>query len=257
MVDRGIIIILAALVASLLIADFLPPVKLPVGYHNFADQRMLLLIPNFFDVASNIPFAFMGLYGVRFLTRVNRGFLPLNLLSKLPFLGFFLSVIFIMLGSAYYHWSPTDASLFWDRLPIVIAFMCLFGGFLSDRLNSHFVTLFFTPCLILLALGALAWDLYRFEQGGDLRFYLLVQIFPIVILPIVCRLYPIGRLTTEKHLWQMIAWYGVSKICEFFDTRIFILTNETVSGHTLKHLAAAMAVLAVIRMLREKTRKSV
>lgn len=257
MPNKSIKITLAVLFASIVIFSLLPPVGLPDGYHNFADQRILLFIPNFFDVASNIPFALLGLYGVDFLTRSKKDFFPLDLSSKLAFLGFFLAVILVMFGSANYHWSPTDASLLWDRVPIVIAFVCLFGGFLSDRLNSHGVVLYVTPCLIFLSFGALAWDQYQFDQGGDLRFYLLVQIFPIVILPIVCRLYPVGRLTTEKHLWQMIAWYGVSKICEFFDTRIFILTNETVSGHTLKHLAAAMAVLAVIRMLREKTRKSV
>lgn len=228
---------------------------LPDGYHNFVDQRMLLFIPNFFDVVSNIPFALLGLYGIDFLTRSRKGFLTLDLLSKLPFFGFFLAVILVMFGSANYHWSPTHESLFWDRVPIVIAFMCLFGGFLSDRLNSRGVGLYLTPCLIFLSLGALAWDLYQFDQGGDLRFYLLVQIFPILTLPVICRLYPVGRLTTEKHLWQMIAWYGVSKIFELFDSRIFILTNETLSGHTLKHLAASMAVLAVIQMLREKTRR--
>jgi len=39
----------------------------PVSYHNFADQRAMLGIPNFLNVASNLPFAVIGIWGMIFL----------------------------------------------------------------------------------------------------------------------------------------------------------------------------------------------
>ena len=254
MSERRVTVIVVMLSTLLLVATQLPRIQLPEGYHSFADQRMLFFIPNFFDVASNIPFGLLGLYGVHFLMRPRRNFFSSDIMSELPFLAFFLAIIFVMLGSAYYHWSPSNSSLFWDRLPIVVAFTCLFVGFLSDRFNPKIVVIYVLPPLLLLSFSALAWDSHHSDRGGDLRFYLLVQLCPIIILPILCRLYPKGRLTTEKHLWQMIAWYGAAKAFEYFDSLIFSLTNETLSGHTLKHLAASMAVFVVIRMLKEKRR---
>jgi len=233
---------------------FAGPIRLPEDYHNFADQRSVFLIPNFLDVVSNVPFAVLGIYGFCYLARKKRGPNPRDFIAKLPFLGFFLAIIFVMLGSGYYHWAPADGPLLYDRVPIVIAFMCLFSGFLSDRLNSVSFVLWGIPCLIVLSLCSLGWDLFHAGKGGDLRFYLFVQVCPIVILPIICRLYPHGRLTTEKHLWQMIGWYVLAKFFEYFDPQIFSLTLETLSGHTLKHLAASMAVLSVICMLKEKMR---
>ncbi len=40
----------------------LHPIPQPLSYHNFADQRAWLGIPNFGDVASNLPFALVGLW---------------------------------------------------------------------------------------------------------------------------------------------------------------------------------------------------
>ncbi|MEK9931634.1 MAG: hypothetical protein VW557_12925 [Rhodospirillaceae bacterium] len=234
---------------------FAGPIRLPEDYHNFADQRSVFLIPNFLDVVSNVPFAVLGIYGFCYLARKKRGTYPRDFIAKLPFLGFFLAIIFVMLGSGYYHWAPADGPLLYDRVPIVIAFMCLFSGFLSDRLNSVSFVLWGMPCLIVLSLCSLGWDLFHAAKGGDLIFYLFVQVCPIVILPIICRLYSRGRLTTEKHLWQMIGWYVLAKFFEYFDPQIFSLTLETLSGRTLKHLAASMAVLSVICMLKEKMRE--
>ena len=41
----------------------LPPVAQPISYHNFADQRWLYGVPNFWNVASNLPFAVVGALG--------------------------------------------------------------------------------------------------------------------------------------------------------------------------------------------------
>ena len=59
-----------ALALALGIAALLTPrTDLPSSYHHFADQRILLGIPHFGDVVSNIFFLIAGLSGLAFLSR--------------------------------------------------------------------------------------------------------------------------------------------------------------------------------------------
>ncbi len=44
-----------------IVALFLAPIPQPLSYHNFADHRGCLGIPNFGDVISNVPFAIVGI----------------------------------------------------------------------------------------------------------------------------------------------------------------------------------------------------
>src|SRR5262245_5692177 len=91
----------------------IPPIPQPQHYHQFADQRAFFGIPNFLNVVSNLPFILVGALG---LARV-RG----DLSAQVFFLGVFLTGF----GSSYYHWNPNDFGLFWDRLPMAIAFMAI------------------------------------------------------------------------------------------------------------------------------------
>lgn len=40
-------------------------------------------------------------------------------------------------GSAYYHWSPSDRRLFWDRLPMAIVFTSLVASIVGERVGSE------------------------------------------------------------------------------------------------------------------------
>src|SRR5215469_14244357 len=48
-------------------ACFIPRIPQPQSYHSFADQRTILDIPNFWNVASNVPFAIVGWWGLLYL----------------------------------------------------------------------------------------------------------------------------------------------------------------------------------------------
>src|SRR6185437_11434336 len=62
------IILLCCLTVLVVAAIILAPrVPQPLSYYNFADQRAWLGIPNFGDVNSNAPFAFIGIWGLIFL----------------------------------------------------------------------------------------------------------------------------------------------------------------------------------------------
>src|ERR1700722_20137155 len=64
--NRGIVIF-AGLMAVSFVALLLLPPPLPrdQGYHDFADRRILLGVPNFWNVVSNIPFIVIGALGLR------------------------------------------------------------------------------------------------------------------------------------------------------------------------------------------------
>src|ERR1700687_3976633 len=97
------------------------PIPQAPGYHAFADQRHLFGIPNFWNVASNLPFLVVGLGGLLTLRRrPTPGILPALLPS---YLAFFLGTVLVSIGSGYYHLSPSDKSLVWDRLPMAVTFM--------------------------------------------------------------------------------------------------------------------------------------
>jgi hypothetical protein len=63
------VLLLAPAVVIAIIGLLLPPIPQPMSYHQFADQRPWLGIPNFGDVVSNLPFAIVGIWGLIFLLR--------------------------------------------------------------------------------------------------------------------------------------------------------------------------------------------
>jgi hypothetical protein len=50
-------------------------------------------------------------------------------------------------------------------------------------------------------------------------------------------------------LWVVIALYVAARLAEVFDRAIYAL-GGMLSGHTLKHLLAALAAVWVLRMIR-------
>ena len=169
--------------------------------------------------------------------------------ERWPYLIFFVGVALVSLGSAYYHVKPTTEALFWDRLPMIVAFMALFSAFIADRVHSTVGVVVMLPLLLAIGFGTVMyWHLTETAGHGDLRPYALVQFYPMLAIPLVCLLFP-GRHTTGKHVFYMVVWYSLAKICEHFDGDIFALLGGTVSGHTLKHLLAAIATYMVLAML--------
>jgi len=56
-------IILTVATVSVIGALFVPRIPQDPTYHQFADDRTLLGIPNFWNVVTNIPFVLVGIFG--------------------------------------------------------------------------------------------------------------------------------------------------------------------------------------------------
>jgi len=248
---RHRILILVGLFAGSLGAVFLvDPIPQDPLYHLFADTRSCLGLANFGDVTSNIGFAAIGLLGLWSIAGQPRRIVFEDQADAWPYLVFFIGVGMLSIGSAYYHAAPDNARLFWDRLPMTVAFMALFSAIIADRVDKRTCVRLLLPALILLgALSLFYWDWTEARGQGDLRFYALVQFYPMLALPVICWLFPKARYTGGGYLIWVIVWYAIAKVLEHFDTQVFDLLGNTISGHSLKHLASAVATFMVWRMI--------
>ena len=234
------------------LAFALAPVPVPPAYHQFADQRTLMGVPHFGDMVSNLGLAIAGLIGLAGMKQARERWFRESGREYGLYLFYFWAITLSAVGSAYYHWAPGDAPLFWDRLPITMAFMALFALFVADRVDRGLGTRWAFPGFLILGIGALLhWRLSLDGAGGDQRFYLLVQIIPILVIPVLCWLYA-GRATDGRHVAFMFALYGLAKLAEHQDREVMDLLGGVISGHSVKHLLAAGAAIMVISMLRRK-----
>lgn len=238
-------------VVVILAAALAPRVAQPQSYHQFADLRAWLGIPNFLDVASNLPFAAIGIWGLGFVwsERGRRQFLDQR--ERWPYAVGFFGLFLTAFGSSYYHLAPDNWRLVWDRLPMTLVFMSLVAAMIAERIRVM-TGLWQLP--VLTAIGAASvWQWYASELRGegDLRMYAALQVYALVILLVALLLPP--RYTRSLDLIWVVGFYALAKILETWDRQVFALTGRTVSGHTLKHLAAAMAGYWVLRMLKKRS----
>ena len=247
----GMLVGVAALAIG--ITWFISPIAQDPAYHQFADRRVFFGIPNFGDAASNIGFLIVGALGLAFVFG-KRGWSMFDTPGeRWPYLIFFVGVALISVGSAYYHVDPTTETLFWDRLPMTVAFMALFSAFITDRIHTRVGVVVLLPLLLAIGIGTVVyWHLTEVAGHGDLRPYGLVQFYPMLAIPLICLLFR-RRHTTGKHVFYLLLWYSLAMLCEQFDGEIYALLGHAVSGHTLKHVIAAVATYMVLAMLRGAT----
>jgi hypothetical protein len=242
-------LLLAVAVVIAIIALFLPPIPQPLAYHNFADHRAWLDIPNFGDVVSNLPFALVGLCGLIFLFRPHAETFS-DHRERWLYLVMFAGLILTAFGSAYYHLAPGNARLVWDRIPIMIVFMALLAAVIAERV-SVVAGLWLFPLLQAAGIGSvLLWRAGELQGHGDLRFYAAVQVYAILIL-LLMLLVP-AKYTQGSDFAIVVGFYVLAKILEESDRPVFAL-GHLVSGHTLKHLAAAAAGYWILRMLQKRS----
>ncbi len=234
---------LAALAIALAIA--LPPYAQDPGYHNFADQREWWRIPFFWNVVTNLPFVAAGLYGLWIWPRA-RWDAPGD---RWPWLVVAAASVLIGFGSGYYHWAPNNRTLFWDRLPMTFFFMSIFCAAIVERIHARIGVLLLAPFLALGVSSVEVWRRGELTGVGDLRFYALVQFYPMLAFPAILLLYP-SRYSHAHLIWHVIGYYVMAKLAEGFDRQIFAATGYVVSGHSIKHLLGAWAVYVAMRMLR-------
>ena len=240
------LLLLTLTVVSLILIFCLSPIPQAPAFHNFADTHAWMIIPNAANVLSNIPFLVIGVYGLAIISRSSQP-LPIRAIYAMLFIG----VILTGLGSAYYHWHPDNDRLIWDRMPMTIVFMSFLSATIAE-LVSRPVGVRLLPPLVGLGIASVLWWYYTEINGeGDLRLYFWVQFYPMLAIPTLLLLYytPAIKRITPSLIW-IVVWYALAKIVEQLDYPIYHAIR--VSGHTLKHLAAAASTGYFVHLYRIK-----
>ena len=235
--------------AVVLLAGLLPllffgfaPIPQVAGYHDLADQRPILGIAHFWNVVSNAPFLIVGLMGLHLLRRKTEE-------AAAAWATVFGATVLVALGSSWYHSDPNNATLIWDRVPIGIAFMGFFTALLVEHLDgtakrtAHHLLL---P-LVLFSAAAIGW----WHWSGDLSLWVWVQAAPMLAVVLVLTLLP-ARYTHRRYLAYALACYAAAKLFEVADAQVMAWTGGLISGHVIKHLAAAAGVGWFYAMLRSR-----
>ncbi len=244
--NRILLVICAAVTAA---AFFVPRIAQDPLYHQFADQNSLLSIPNALNVLTNLFFGWVGIEGLYRLHR-QKSLLVVN--EILPtYFGFFVSLILVAGGSAYYHWSPDNQTLIWDRLPMTIAFMSFFTILLAERISSSLAATLYPLLLVAGIASIIYWYVSEQAGQGDLRPYALIQFLPLLLTPLILLMLQ-SLYTRSSDIWWFLAWYLIAKLCEVYDEEIFS-GLIVISGHSLKHIAASIGCLVFLRHLRFRT----
>lgn len=238
--QRRHIALLLVIVGSLAAVWSLPPVLQDPSYHAFADQRAVFDMRNFFDVATNLPFLVVGIAGLRHCMYGQ------VMGARRSWSVFFAGVALVGIGSAYYHADPTDRTLVWDRLPMTAGFMGVLAAVLAERISEQTETYALLPAVLAGMFSVLWWS-----QTGDLRPYAWVQLLPLIVIPMTLLLYP-ERQSRDLYIVLSLLCYMLAKVAEHFDTYLYGVTGQTISGHSLKHLAAAAGCAVLLVMVKRR-----
>ncbi|MES2942218.1 MAG: hypothetical protein V4772_05030 [Pseudomonadota bacterium] len=235
--------LLAFVLALLAAAIFGPFVAQSAHHHDFADRRVWGSIPFAMDVLSNLPFALWGALGLACILSLFRQKPVFTTQLALAAL-FFLGLLVTMAASSWYHWSPNDSGLAFDRLGMTLAFAGLLGlaaaGCISSRAGLSLaagVLVFGTVSIWVWASNGnvLPWALLQFGGMAMVLWFAFVKALP-------------GALAVR---WGVvIAIYALAKLLELADHQIYDLTSHLVSGHSLKHVVASFAAWPVLAALR-------
>ncbi len=243
-----------ALLALWLVALLLGPALLaatglalnPHGYayvyahgHPFVDARTWWGIPNALDVLSNAPIALAGLIGLLALRgRVLPG------ATRAALRVFFIGLVFTGAGSAWYHWAPDAAGLVADRLGMAVTFAGALALAVAERVGPASAR----PVLGVTLAAAVLSAALPFTHGNVLP-WAVVQFGGVALIVWSAWQVPAPGAMGVR-IGALIAWYALAKALELGDAAVFHTTGDLVSGHSLKHLAAALAAWPVLSALR-------
>jgi hypothetical protein len=242
--ERGL---LWALLIAVLAACLGPHVAQHAHYHGFADQRAWFGIPFAMDVLSNLPFTLAGVWGLVLLWLGRHDVARRSTPRALAGL-FFVGLLVTTACSSFYHFNPQDSSLALDRQGMVVAFAGLLGLAAADRVSARMGLLVAALVLVAGPLAVAVW-----QVGGNLLPWAILQGGGMVLLVVLAMRKPCaGALGVP---WMaVIALYAVAKLFELGDASVFGLMQGWVSGHSLKHVLAALAAGPVIWVMHNRAK---
>jgi hypothetical protein len=225
-------------------AFLLPRLAQDPAYHQYADPRALLGLPNFWNVASNAAIAAAGVCGLGVLAGARPRFH--TLLEGRLYAALFVIVLGNAVGSVYYHAQPATPALFWDRLPIAVTLALLTTITVAERAGPAAAQRVLLPALLAGAAGVSYWSYTEAIGRGDLTFYFAFQAACLGGFPILWALYR-RRYTGSFYYAAALLIYAAALGCEFADRPLYAALG--MGGHAIKHGLAGVALAMLPLML--------
>lgn len=245
-ISRTDVLLLLLTVAVVAAVGWLPPLAQPRAYHLFADTRAWSGVPHLFNVLSNAGFVLVAWLGLRTLPRaaVAAGD---GVAQCVPYAVLFLALAATGVGSAYYHLAPDNARLFWDRLPMSIAFAALVAVLSAERWGGRIGVWLLLP-LLAAGLGSVWWWRLSIASGTEnVLPYFVFQGWTVLVVLLLS--WSSARHLHRRYVLAAVLLYVLALAAEWLD-RIIYSWGQWLSGHTLKHLLAALAAYQLVRLLR-------
>jgi hypothetical protein len=248
---KNIIFLLLFTIITIVLAWLAPRIPQNIAYHDFADKRTLLNVRFFVNSFSNIIFILVGYLGLYacFFPPSSTTFITKE--ERWPFVALFIGAILTGFGSFYYHLQPDNISLLADRLPMCIIAMAYFSIMLTERVNKKLGLILLIPLVLLGIACSIQWEYSELIQQGDLRLYGWSQFYPISMSILIISLFP-PRYTGTYYITASLLWYALAKFGEFTDHSMYDITLHLISGHTVKHIAAAIVIYAIVCYLKHR-----
>ena len=224
------------------------PLPQDPAYHVLADLRRCGPIPRAGDVLTNLSILAAGIAGLVMWRSVH-----VEPEERAAYTLLVAGMLLTAIGSAYYHWSPGDARLVWDRLPMTLVLAALLTLLLADRIDPLVASVSLWPVTALGVASVLWWAWTRLQGADDLLLYLIVRVgtgLAIGCLLLLRR----GRYSGAGWLWAALALDVVMTVAERLDQQIYTATASVVSGHNVKHLLAGVLLGCTLAWLARRKR---
>ncbi len=203
--------------------------------HPFADARMFWGVPNAVDVLSNVPLAVAGTAGLWTLSTRR-----VSLEARWALQVFFVGLLLSSLGSAWYHVMPSPAGLVADRMGMAVAFAGALSLAVTERVGPRPVAV----VLMLMLFCGMVSAALPFTHA-NVAPWAVVQFGGVALIVWASFQRPVAS-AIGVHLGVLIAIYALAKALEMGDEVVFRATSGWISGHSLKHVAAALAAWPVL-----------
>ncbi|MET3439421.1 hypothetical protein ABIC94_000166 [Variovorax paradoxus] len=255
--ERGLLFTFALLALVALFGPVLPAADVAIA-SVFADDRSWHGLPNAMDVLSNLPFLLIGAWGLYRLNRIDRA--HQQALAQFPLAPpasdppdntldcawlFFAGLIATAAGSAFYHLMPDAPRLAADRAGMAVAFAGLIGIAVCERVSQRAG---WPAAWFVLTAGLLAAEVV--QETGNVLPWAIVQFGGMALVLTLALATPMRGAVGLKLGW-VIFFYAVAKAFELADHQVYEASGHMISGHSLKHLVAALAGLPVLVALRK------
>ena len=170
--------------------------------------------------------------------------------EKIIYSTIFSGLILLCFGSIYYHFDPNNFTMVWDRLPMTMIFSSLFSIIVWDFVDRKSGQMTFIVLLPAGILSVLYWWYSEMNGMGDLRPYIFMQFFPMICLPFIL-IFSFSKKNVSM-LGMVLVFYVLAKIFELYDLKVLEILGY--SGHSLKHIFAAIATYFIYAYMKERVK---